>query len=83
MKKTLFLIFSAAIVIFSVICICCAPLINKIYIDYVFESSDWGYLNCQDDSDLYKNEKDTTTLTGDEKDKYLKGLKHDLNLCNR
>ena len=83
MKKTLFLIFSAAIVIFSVICICSAPLINKMYIDDVFEPSDWGYLNCKIRSDEYKKEKETTSLTGDDKDKHLKSYKHSLNLCNR
>ena len=52
MKKTLFLIFSGAIVIFSVICICSAPIINKIL------GGDWGVLNCKLKSDEYKDTKD-------------------------
>ena len=83
MKKTLFLIFSAAIVIFSVICIGSSPLINRVTISGVYEPLGWGYLNCKKRSDDYKNEKDTTPLTGDAKDKHLKSYKHDLNLCNR
>jgi len=79
MKKTLFLIFSGAIVIFSVICICSSPIINKV----LNESLSWGYLNCQMEADDYKKAKDTTPLTGDAKDKYLKPFKHSLNLCNR
>jgi len=79
MKKTMFLVFSGAIVIFSVICICSAPIINKV----LNESLEWGYLNCQRESDIYKNTKDTTTLTGDAKDQLLKPLKKSLNLCNR
>ena len=57
MKKILFLIFSAAIVIFSVICICSSPILNKMLIDNIFEPSDWGYSNCQKDSDDYKKAK--------------------------
>lgn len=78
MKKTLFLIFSGAIVIFSVICICSAPILNKVTIDNIFEPSDLGYLNCQKDSDDYKKTKEVTS------DKeILKPLKHKLNVCNR
>ena len=83
MKKTLFLIFSGVIVIFSVICIGSSPLINKVTISGVYNSLGWGYLNCQKESDDYKKEKDTTPLTGDAKDKYLKPYKRALNLCNR
>ena len=43
MKKTLFLVFSGAIVIFSIISICSAPIINKV----LTESNDWGTLNCK------------------------------------
>ena len=82
MKITLFLIFSAAILIFSIICICSSPIINRINIT-AYNSLDWGYLNCQKDADDYKRAKETTTLTGDDKDKYLKNLKKPLNLCNR
>ena len=83
MKKTLFLIFSAAIVIFSVICIGSSPLINKVTISNAYNSLVWGYLNCKKESDNYKKEKDTTPLTGDAKDQYLKTYKYALNLCNR
>ena len=78
MKKTLFLIFSAAIVIFSVICICSAPILNKVTISNVYDPSSWGYLNCQIKSDDYKEAK---KLTSDKK--ALKPYKHRLNLCNR
>ena len=83
MKKTLFLIFSAAIFIFSVICICSAPIINKVFIN-AYNSLDWGYLNCQKLSDDYKIAKEAANaLSGDVKDKYLKLAKKPLNLCNR
>jgi len=78
MKKTLFLIFSAAIIAFSVICICSAPILNKVTIDNVFEPSDLGYMNCKILSDNYKKTKE---VTSDEKT--LKPLKHKLNVCNR
>ena len=77
MKKTLFLIFSAAIVIFSVICIGSSPLINKVTTS-AYDSSGWGYLNCQEDSDAYKKAKEDKSG-----EKTLKDLKHDLNVCNR
>jgi len=77
MKKTLFLIFSAAIVIFSVICIGSSPLINKVTIS-AYDSSDWGYKNCKILSDDYKKTKETTS-----EEKTLKPLKHNLNVCNR
>jgi len=54
MKKTLFLILSGAIVIFSIICICTAPIINKI----VNGSSSWNTANCQKLSDDYERETD-------------------------
>jgi hypothetical protein len=82
MKKTLFLIFSGVIVIFSVICIGSGPLINKMSIENVFKPSNWGYSNCKILSDNYKIIKETIPLTGDEKDNYLKNEKRPLNLCN-
>ena len=82
MKKTLFLIFSGAIVIFSVICICSAPLINLMFSETFVDSMGWGILNCKKFSDDYKQFKDTTPLTGDEKKKALKPKKRELNLCN-
>ena len=78
MKKTLFLIFSAAIVIFSIICICSSPLINKVTISGVYISLNWGYSNCKILSDDYKKEKESTSDK-----KALKPYKHALNLCNR
>jgi hypothetical protein len=77
MKKTLFLIFSGAIVIFSVICICSAPIINKIL------GGDWGVLNCKLKSDEYKDTKDDNSISGEAKDKAIKFAKKELNLCNR
>lgn len=52
MKKTLFLILSGAIVIFSIICICTSPILNKI----VYDSSSWNIGNCQGISDDYESE---------------------------
>ena len=78
MKKTLFLIFSAAIVIFSVICISSSPLINKVTITGAYDSLDWGYLNCQKYSDDYKKAKEANY-----DEKIIKDLKHDLNVCKR
>jgi hypothetical protein len=77
MKKTLFLIFSAAIFIFSIICICSAPILNKVNISY-FNPSSWGYLNCKILSDNYKATKE---ITSDKNT--LKPLKNSLNKCNR
>ena len=82
MKKTLFLIFSGAIVIFSVICICSAPILNMIYSSNFLSSQTWGITNCKKLSDDYKKFKDTTPLTGDEKKKALKPKKRELNFCN-
>ena len=75
MKKTLFLVFSGAIVIFSIISICSAPILNKV----LTESNDWKTLNCQKDSDEYKHAKDTSSLTDNQKKEYKRGI----NLCNR
>ena len=82
MKKTLFLIFSGAIVIFSVICICSAPILNIIIGNTFGSSQTWGIWNCKKLSDDYKKFKDTTPLTGDEKKKALKPKKRELNFCN-
>ena len=75
MKKTLFLVFSGAIVIFSIISICSAPILNKVLI----ESDNWKTLNCQEKSDEYKHAKDTSSLTDNQKKEYKRGI----NLCNR
>ena len=74
MKKTLFLAFSAAIVIFSIISICCAPIINGI----LYESSSWKTENCKKESDEYKFLKDHSGT-----DDQLKAQKKVLNQCNR
>jgi len=74
MKKTLFLIFSACIVIFTIISICCAPIINGV----LTESSGWKTENCQKESDYYKSLKDS-----DANDDTLKAQKKILNQCNR
>jgi hypothetical protein len=70
MKKTLFLILSGAIVIFSIICICSGPVINGI----IPKSVVWRTENCQRWSDAYKDENDKDT-----KESYKKAR----NKCNR
>jgi len=70
MKKTLFLIFSGAIVIFSIICICSGPIINGV----IPNADSWKTENCQKLSDNYKEEKDK-----DKKESYKKQR----NTCNR
>ena len=51
MKKTLFLVFSACIVVFSIISICAAPIINGVLTD----ADSWNTLNCKLQEDLYKS----------------------------
>ena len=70
MKKTLFLILSGVIVIFSIICICSGPVINGI----IPKSLEWRTENCQRWSDAYKDENDKDT-----KESYKKAR----NKCNR
>ena len=70
MKKTLFLILSGAIVIFSIICISSGPVINDIIPNYKI----WRTENCQSWSDAYKDENDKDT-----KESYKKAR----NKCNR
>ena len=74
MNKTLFLIFSGAIVIFSIISICSAPIINGI----LEESSGWKIENCKKESDDYKYLKDHSGT-----DQQLKDQKKVINRCNR
>jgi hypothetical protein len=50
MKKTLFLVFSGAILIFTIISICCAPIINGDIID----ADSWKNDNCKLKEDTYK-----------------------------
>ena len=55
MKKTLFLVFSGAILIFTIISICCAPIING----DIINASSWKTNNCklkEDDYKLNKND---------------------------
>jgi len=54
MKKTLFLILSGCIVIFSIICICCGPIITGV----IPSADDWKTKNCQKLADDYKAEND-------------------------
>ena len=53
MKKTLFLIFSGAILIFAIISICCAPIING----DIIGASTWKTKNCKLLEDVYKLDK--------------------------
>ena len=53
MKKTLFLIFSGAILIFTIISICCAPIING----EIINASSWKTKNCKLLEDAYKLDK--------------------------
>jgi len=75
MQRTLFLIFSSAIVVFSIICLCTAPIINGI----LSEANSWGTDNCQEKSDEYKHLKDTLGADADS----TKDKKKERNLCNR
>ena len=52
MKKTLFLVFSACIVVFSIISICTAPIINGVLKEASQES--WKTRNCKLEEDKYK-----------------------------
>ena len=54
MNKTLFLVFSAAILIFAIISICSAPIINGV----ITESSGWRTKNCKRLADIYDSSKD-------------------------
>lgn len=77
MKKTLFLIFSSAIVILSVISICTAPIINGL----IPKSSRWKNANCKLEEDEYKMIKDEPEYEG--KDDDLKKEKKEMNECKR
>ena len=71
MKKLLFIIFAAAIVILSAITICVAPVINGI----IPESSDWKTLNIKSISDGIKYSKDNGAT--DEQLKDRRKTKHE------
>jgi len=74
MKKTLFLILSGCIVIFSIICICCGPIITGV----IPRASIWRTQNCQQKADLVKAYEDQNQ----DKD-IIKSAKKDRNKCNR
>ena len=63
MNKTLFLVFSAAILIFSIISICSAPIING----DIIGASSWKTKNCKQLADKY----DSTKLKSDKKERNL------------
>ena len=73
MKKTLFLILSGCIVIFSIICICSGPIITLTHLT----SMNWKTLNCQELEDKYKEAK-----KGNDEDE-IKDAKKAKNKCNR
>jgi len=73
MKKTIFLILSGCIVIFSIICICCGPIITGV----IPTSGTWKTLNCQEKTDAYKEAK----KGNNEAD--IKSKKKAKNKCNR
>ena len=75
MKKTLFLILSGSIVIFSIISIISGPVINKT----IPTSTSWRTKNCQKLSDEYKNLKENN---GDNK-VAIEKKKKERNKCNR
>ena len=74
MIKIFFLVFSAAIVIFSIISICCAPIINGV----LTESSGWKTENCKLKSDYYNG-----LRKGSGTAQQIKVGKKVLNKCNR
>jgi len=75
MKKTLFLILSGAITLFSIICICTGPVINQV----IPNSKNWRTNNCQKFSDEYKDYKENNSNDKDEIEK----KKRKRNKCNR
>jgi len=58
MKRTLFLCFSGAILLFSIICICTGPIINKV----ISEPTSWNTDNCKLKEDDYKLTKEIVEL---------------------
>ena len=75
MKRTLFLCFSGAILLFSIICICTGPIINKV----ISEQTSWNTDNCKLKEDDYKLAKEKSGATKEEIDYY----KRRKNECNR
>ena len=74
MKKTLFLVLSGAIVIFSIICICSGPIINGV----IPLAGTWRTQNCQQKADSYKKAKEDNL----DKD-IIESRKKAKNKCNR
>ena len=74
MKKTLFLILSGAIVIFSIICICSGPVITGV----IPTVSDWKTINCQKLTDELKNYEDNHAA-----ETTIKSQRKVRNKCNR
>ena len=77
MKKTLFLVFSACIVVFSIISICTAPIINGV----LSKADSWKANNCKLLEDEYKNIKDDKNYAN--RDTALKDKKKEKNKCHR
>jgi hypothetical protein len=75
MNRTLFLCFSGAILLFSIICICTGPIINKV----ISESTSWNTENCKLKEDDYKLTKERSGATKEQID-YKKRIKNE---CNR
>ena len=73
MKKTLFLILSGCIVIFSIICICSGPIITGV----IPTSGTWKTLNCQEKTDAYNEAKKGNN------EAIIKSAKKAKNKCNR
>ena len=75
MNKTLFLVFSAAILIFAIISICSAPIINGV----ITESSGWRTNNCKqlaDEYDSTKSESDKKARNLCNRQKAMYGLEY-------
>ena len=79
MYKTLFLVFSACIVVFSLISICTAPIINFVLLEAYTGS--WSTQNCKLLEDEYKRIKDNENYPN--RDKALEDKKKEKNKCNR
>ena len=79
MKKTLFLVFSACIVVFSIISICTAPIINGVLKEASEDS--WKNQNCKYEEDEYKRIKDDKNYPN--RDTALETQKKKKNKCNR
>ena len=77
-KSFIFFCIACALLIFSLITICVAPIINGNLI-----GSAWGTQNCKIYSDYHKYIDDKSYTDSTLKDKHLKFFKKGKNLCNR